>query len=246
MLSLIRVLKKRVFRFIFSYGKKWWFGAILFLSLYMVTLKTIYPFLTFDVEKMISFLFSVTYPAKDFQEFAVPYLWIIFQLFSIFGVFFSVVDLLEKQSTSLLIRIKSKRILSCSLLISVLEVSFLYVLIFHFLVSIVVMNHSFLTLSIVKYFILLWLTVTIVNYLCLVVYLLFHNSVISLLASSVIITIASLMNFKYFPLKNSLILNGQFNQYLNTDSYILAILSSVIVLVVLVGTIDFLMKKHTF
>lgn len=245
-MKLVKTLRKIFLKFILTYGKKWWFVAAFFLLLYMINIKFVYTSIDFNEKKLISFLFSVHYPIIDFKDFELPYLWIIFHLFSMLGISFSIVDLLEKQSTYLLIRVKSKRILSVSILISVLEASLSYVFLFHFFVAVVVYNHHALSLSLVKYFVLLWLTVMIINYLCLAVYLIFSNSILSFMFSLSVITVASIADFKYFPLKSSLILDGQFNQYLTVDSYSWAVLSNILVIIILICTIDFFMKRHTF
>lgn len=238
---LLYRLVKRYSSFVVSYGKKWSIICSLFILIYAVSIRVLFNDIGFTGEKLIGFLFNNDYPIIDYGEFRIPYIWILFHVFSLLSIFFSIVELLEKQNLFLLIRSKSRRLVFIASVLSILCVSFLYALCFMIELSIILLQPILFSIIIFKYFLLLFLSIFLLNCFAYLIYLLTSNSIFSLVFSMFGLIISSMVNIKNFPLKSSLILNEDILIYTRNDTFstivginiLLSIFLSIIILILI-------------
>lgn len=233
-------------KFIISYGRKWVVFGGLFVLMYVFAIKLQIFNSNFSAEQIIFLLFGTQYPIKDYSQFLLPYFWLIIHLTALLIIFSSIVEVLEKKSFMLLIRIKSRERLAFAMFFSVIVSSAIYTLAFMLTVSIGVFSPIFFSIFCVKYFILLWLTIALINLLSLLIYFLGGNSIVSLLISALALSVASLAKYKETPLKSSLILSDNGNYFVSGQHMIIAVLTNIVLFVLIGFIITKLIKKHSF
>lgn len=234
------------FKFIVSYAKKWGIFGGLFILIYIFTIKWRIFNNVFSAEQIFSLLFRNDYPIKDYSQFVLPYFWLIIHLISLLIIFSSIVEILEKKSFMLLIRTRSRENLAFSIFLSVIVFSIIYTLLFMLIVSIGLFTPIFFSLFCVKYLILLWFTIILINLLALLIYFLGGNSIVSLLVSSLILVVVSLSKYRYTPLKSSLILSDSGNYFVSGQHMVITVIINIILLILISFVITKLIKKHSF
>lgn len=245
-LTTIMIVTRRMISFTFTYGKKWWVSTGVFLVGYLLAIKYMYPKILFDGESILTFLFQGPYPIHNYTDYLLPYLWLLFHLFSLLFIFFPIIELLETQSIFLLIRIKSRRKLAISIFLTIIVDCFTYLLIFFSALFLIFYSANFWSLVVIHYSFLLFSTVILLNFLAVFIYFIGSNGVFSLLICMGVLVIASLVNFKFIPYKSSLILTNDIHFYLTHPTLSIVIGIQFGVLISYLFGILYRICRHTF
>ncbi|MBP2101604.1 hypothetical protein J2Z51_000825 [Enterococcus alcedinis] len=245
-INFLYKLIRRYSIFVIFYGKNWWIICSFFISLYAVSVLLLFSDIEFTGGELLSFLFHNKFPIEDYSEFSVPYIWFFFLVFSLLAIFFSIVELLEKQNLFLLIRSSSRLLVSAASILTILGVSFVYTLLFIIELSIILWQPILFSTTIFKYSLLLFSSVSLLNYFSYLIYLITSNSIFSLVFSMFALIISSMVNIKNFPFKSSLILNGDISRYTRTDSFVVNFGMNVVLIIFLSIIISILIKRKNF
>lgn len=246
MTSKLYLLTKRIASFTLSHGKKWLILGFLFLGFYTLLFNGKFFTAELSTEQTFAILFNATYPLKNFSSYELPYFWVIVHLISLLVTFLSVVELLENQSYTLLIRIRSKKLLAFAIVIAVFVSTFLFVVGVGLIMSLSLTTFVFLSAPVVTYLLLLWCSLILVNLLAFLIYLLGQNAILSLLACPFLLILVSLVNYLYLPFKSSLIINGTINYFFTSAHFLPTLLVNLVTFLLFLSATVGLMKKHSF
>ncbi|MGX7699837.1 hypothetical protein [Enterococcus mundtii] len=245
-LTSIMIVTRRMISFTFTYREKWWISTGVFLIGYLLAIKYMYPRILFDGESILTFLFQGPYPIHNYTDYLLPYLWLLFHLFSLLFIFFPIIELLETQSIFLLIRIKSRRKLAISIFLTIIVDCFAYLLIFFSVLFFIFYSADFWSLAVIHYSFLLFSTLILLNFLATFIYFIYSNGIFSLLICMGMLVVASLVNFKFMPYKYSLILTNDIHFYLTHPTLFVVLgIQLGLLLGYLVGILFFI-RRHIF